>query len=130
MDDLLELLREAELELHQPSVRRDRDRAAALLHESFFEIGRSGQTYDREAILNLMASASEERSGRVSSRDFAVAELAPGVAMLTYKSAVVNDNGEQERPSMRTSIWILTPSGWKVRFHQGTPTNSFNIPAE
>ncbi|MGP0940844.1 DUF4440 domain-containing protein, partial [Serratia sp. CY74664] len=36
-----------EVELHQPTTRCDPKRVAALLHEDFEEIGRSGLRYDK-----------------------------------------------------------------------------------
>jgi hypothetical protein len=39
-DDLLRHLRELEVKLHQPEIRRDPSRLDELLHESFIEFGR------------------------------------------------------------------------------------------
>ena len=95
MDGLLDLLRSAEVELHQPSTRHDPSRVSALLHDSFLEIGRSGSSYDRAAIIDLLAS--EESSARVIAQDFAVVELGMDAALLTYRSAVLDEDGNAER---------------------------------
>ena len=126
MDDLLETLKSAEVALHQPSVRRDTSQVQALLHEPFLEFGRSGARYDRDSILSLLASE-EPGDGPILSQDFALTPLGTSAALLTYRSAVVDDSGEIRRHSLRASIWIRTSDGWKLRFHQGTPTEAFKI---
>ncbi len=125
MEELLALLRRAEVALHQPSTRRDAAKVRALLHESFLEFGRSGTRYDRVTILDLLASGESDR--RVLSQDFALTLLGEGAALLTYRSASVNDSGEIHRYTLRTSVWLHTSEGWKLRFHQGTPTEAFEI---
>lgn len=125
MDELVALLRQAEISLHQPNTRCDASKVQSLLHESFLEFGRSGTTYDRGAILNLLAS--EKPNGRVLSQDFAVMSLGTNAALLTYRSAIVDNSEEIHRHTLRASIWIHTSDGWKLQFHQGTPTESFKI---
>ncbi len=128
MDELFVLLKHAEVALHQPSTRRDTAKVQALLHESFLEFGRSGTRYDRAAILDLLAS--EESNGRVLSQDFALDLLGTGAALLTYRSASVDDSGKIHRHTLRASVWIHTPDGWKLTFHQGTPTEAFTISSD
>ena len=128
MDELLDLLMRAEVALHQPSTRRDTSQVQAILHESFLEFGRSGISYDRAAILDLLAS--EESDGRVLAQDFAVTPLGATAALLTYRSASIEVSGEAHRHTLRASIWINTSDGWKLRFHQGTPTEAFKVDAD
>lgn len=128
MEELLELLTHAEVTLHQPRTRRNTSRVQALLHESFFEFGRSGIRYDRGAILDQLAS--EETVGRVLSQDFALTPLGENTALLTYRSARIADSGEIHRHTLRSSIWMRTSDGWKIRFHQGTPTEAFMVTDE
>jgi hypothetical protein len=89
-----------------------------LLHPAFEEIGRSGRRYDRAAVLRAVASA----GGIVNIRadDFALAEIADGVALLTYRSAHVDSIGRIRRRTLRSSLWVRTAAGWQLRFHQGT----------
>jgi hypothetical protein len=128
MDGLLEFLRSAEVELHQPGTRRDPSKLSALLHDVFLEFGRSGRTYDRAAIVDLLAS--EQPAGQVVAQDFEIIELGPDAALLTYRSVVIDERGNAQRHSVRSSVWVQTPDGWKLRFHQGTPTAEFEILAE
>lgn len=128
MDELLAHLKSAEVSLQAPNVRRDKTRAGELLHESFREFGRSGTSYDRADILELLAS--EELGGRIVSQDFSLSRLDSNVALLTYKTAVIDDAGKAHRHTLRSSIWIRTENGWKLRLHQGTPTEAFLVPGD
>ncbi|MUL36658.1 hypothetical protein BWI75_09940 [Gloeocapsopsis sp. AAB1 = 1H9] len=62
-------------------------------------------------------------------QDFAVNQLSDLIALLTYRSAHVGALGELFRYTNRSSIWQLESSGWRMVFHQGTLTDSFNQPA-
>lgn len=128
LDELLAHLTSAEVSLQSPDIRRDKTRAGDLLHASFREFGRSGTTYDRADILELLATG--EPSGRIVSQDFSLHRLASNVALLTYKTAIIDDSGKAHRHTLRSSIWIRTENGWKLRFHQGTPTDAFLVPGD
>ena len=117
--DLLAQLRDVERELHKNETRRDQRRMKALLHPDFIEFGRSGRRYARDEIL------SEFGQGNVlpliQSSDFEMVVLGDGVVLLTYVSAHIDADGNAHRQSLRSSIWVRTPVGWQMRFHQGTP---------
>lgn len=121
--DLLEILRELEVALHQPTVRSDLSRLSSLLHDDFAEFGRSGQAYSKADVLKTLPL--ESSSSRVWSQDFMMVRLSEGVALLMYKSAQIAASGELSRHTLRSSIWQHTESGWRMRFHQGTPTDAF-----
>lgn len=118
-DDLLRHLRHLECELHRIETRRDRHRVQELLHPDFTEVGRSGRRYDRDAILDELAA--EGDLPLFHTGNFALAELAPGVVLLTYRSAHVDSMGKLSSESERCSIWVSTAAGWQLRYHQGTP---------
>ena len=123
---LLETLRALEVALHRPSVRRDRGQLEQLLHPDFREFGRSGRAYDRAEVLELLAGLPHEpQPDQVWSQDFALQPLAAGSALLTYRSARVTADGTLERHTNRSSVWQLTSEGWRMLFHQGTPTDPF-----
>jgi len=123
-DDLLHHLRELEVALHQPSIRSEPDRLDVLLHDSFTEFGRSGRSFSKTDTMRQLPS--EQLTGAIWSQDFSVAEIADGVALLTYKSGHLDENGEVSRHTLRSSIWQRTAHGWQMRFHQGTATESFD----
>jgi hypothetical protein len=50
---------------------------------------------------------------------FEARPLTPDVVQTTYKSVVTYD-GIAEYGN-RSSIWLKTTHGWKLKFHQGTP---------
>jgi hypothetical protein len=123
-ETLLSVLCALERELQSPGTRRDANRLNQLLHPGFREFGRSGSVYARTTLIGLLTN--EEHALEIHAEDFRVQSLAEGVALLTYKSAEASPDGSLERPSLRSSLWLLAVSGWQLAFHQGTPTEPFD----
>jgi hypothetical protein len=119
MNRLLQELRTLEVELHHPGVRCSRERLAQLLHPDFHEVGRSGRAYSRETVVNFLAAQASQPV--VASEAFSVSELGPGVALLSYRSAQVEQGQVLLNHTLRSSVWIRTDAGWQLRYHQGTP---------
>jgi hypothetical protein len=119
MTTLLETLQALEVELHHPGVRCDRPRLEALLHPDFHEVGRSGRIYTRQTVVDHLLATPTPPT--VVSEHFAVARLSAEVALLTYRSAHVNAEGERTLHAHRASVWQATAIGWQLRYHQGTP---------
>jgi len=128
MDELLKHLRTAEVALHESSTRHDPSKVEALLHDSFLEFGRSGVCCDRTEVLESLAS--QKSDSQILSQDFAITSLSADVALLTYRSANVDAAGTVSKYTLRASVWMRTPDGWKLRFHQGTPSGPFEITAD
>jgi hypothetical protein len=122
--DLLELLCQLETELHLTATRRNQVRLQELLHPNFEEFGRSGRSYSRDEVLREFVT--EEELAPVHAQDFELREINGGVVLLTYRSAHVDSVGNLYRHTLRSSLWVQTASGWKMRFHQGTPTAAFD----
>ena len=120
-DGILQTLWRLEVELHQPATRRNVARLKELLHPDFEEFGRSGRRYSLHDL--LMALPSEEKIPEVQAESFALSQVDKGVVLITYRSAHVSPSGEQERRTLRSSLWVQTKDGWQMRFHQGTPTD-------
>jgi hypothetical protein len=120
---LLFTLSTLERELHEPRTRSNGDRLAQLLHAGFLEFGRSGAVYTRSQVLARLPA--ESNPTPVHAQGFAVVELAPSVALLTYQSADIGPSGSLQRHANRSSIWRLEAAGWQIVFHQGTPTQLF-----
>ncbi len=111
-----------EVELHQPTTRCDPQRVAALLHEDFEEIGRSGLRYDK--CQTVAALEMEADYPQIFAEGFMLAKISEGVVLLTYKSFQRDAQGRAVRCTERSSIWLLTAqAGWQMRFHQGTPSD-------
>lgn len=119
MSSLLNHLQALEVELHHPGIRCSRERLEQLLHPHFHEVGRSGRPYSRETVITYLASLSVSPS--VVSDAFLVAEMGTDVALLTFRSAQVSQDGSLETHTLRSSVWVNTVNGWQLRYHQGTP---------
>jgi hypothetical protein len=121
-DELLQHLRQLEQELHCIETRRDAARLGLLLHPEFEEFGRSGRRHDRAEVLREFSAGGD--LGRIRADDFSVSEIADGIALLTYMSAHLDQAGNIDRQTRRSSLWVRTSLGWQLRFHQGTPTDA------
>lgn len=121
--DSFEIVKQLEVELHQPATRSDAERVRTLLHKSFLECGRSGRIYNRNEILTDLSD--EEPGVSIWSQDFVGKQICDGVILLTYLSAHINANGALYRHTFRSSLWQQSPQGWQLRFHQGTATDAF-----
>jgi hypothetical protein len=119
--DLLAMLRELEEALHSNEVRRNPERLDQLLHPEFEEIGRSGARYNRTEMVEALLEGGE--IPEVASRSYTASLLTEDAALLNYDSALVDQAGKLYRKSRRSSLWLRSANVWRLRFHQGTPTN-------
>ncbi len=116
---LLAQLQALETELHRPATRRGARRLDALLHEDFREIGRSGRAYAKADVLAHLPM--DVPHADIVADGFDLRRLGETIALLTYRSAHRVEDGTLERMTLRASIWERSGSGWRMRFHQGTP---------
>jgi hypothetical protein len=116
---LLLELQALEVELHHPGVRCSRERLEQLLHPEFHEVGRSGRIYDRETIVGYLAAQASPPA--VASDAFALLVIDARAALLTYRSAHVEQGNRLVNHTLRSSLWLETRVGWQLRYHQGTP---------
>lgn len=87
-----------------------------VLHPAFAEVGRSGRTYDRQEAIETTGYA---YFIELPLEGFAMELIDEDVALVRYIS---NESLEGEMsPAHRTSVWVNTNEGWRLRFHQGTP---------
>jgi len=88
-----------------------------ILHPEFEEVGRAGRTYDRE---EAIGAGRPRKSFEVEfpHLDYRLELIDEDVALVRYVSRPRYDGSE--RLDQRTSIWINTNEGWRLRFHQGT----------
>lgn len=109
---------ELERSLWDPACRNDPEHVDRLLHPDYVEVGSSGRTWARHEILEPVGHFVAKLT------DFARAELAADVQMVTYVSVVSELSGTGEvvgRPVKRTSVWLHRDGRWLLRYHQGTP---------
>lgn len=110
--DKLETLEES---MWLESTRFDLDYMDSVLHEDFFEFGRSGKVFNRKTILEI---PSGKINATIPLKDFKAELLDENSVIVTYVSEERYDGLARAN---RCSIWIKKPDGWKLRFHQGTP---------
>jgi len=107
-----------EMRLLDPVVRRDPQVVGELLDPAFYEFGRSGVVWHRQALLDALG---DEDDATISAHGFEAHELADGVMLLTYHSERVVMLVSKQR-ALRSSVWVRGADGqWRMRFHQGTP---------
>ena len=97
-----------ELSLLDPAVRLNPERVERLLDPGFREFGASGHAWDRGAIVAALAA---DLGPGWRATDVEAREVADGVVLVTYRAA----------GSLRSSLWVSGPDGWRALFHQGTP---------
>ena len=122
--DVLALLIQNEQKLHHAETRNQKTLLEKLLHRDFFEIGRSGQRYDREHVIRALVMETDDQ--QIQSNDFALSVVDDSSVLLTYRSFTVDEQGRIGRQTLRTSLWVKCASettDWQMRFHQGTPTD-------
>jgi hypothetical protein len=85
------------------------------LSPDFFEFGCSGRTYTR---VEILAQPIQKIKAKLPLKDVRITPLAHDVVLVTYVSQVM---GASLQICNRASIWTRTPTGWQLRFHQGTP---------
>ena len=108
-------LKELEESLWLSETRFSQEYMNRLLSFDFFEFGLSGRIYHREETLSVPF---QEIKARIPLKDFSVHVVDTNVFLVTYVSEVMYDRLEMGN---RSSLWLKTPAGWKLRFHQGTP---------
>jgi hypothetical protein len=118
VDAIAAHLLRCEQTLLDPAVRRDRARASAFLANDFVEFGASGRIWNREQILDLLAT---EAYTRPAIEDFRCRLVAGGVALVCYRTVRIDASSGRSGATLRSSLWTEESGEWLIRFHQGTP---------
>lgn len=87
-----------------------------LLHEDFEQLSPTGRVYDAVTFLD---PAPEDALRGLTCDHLAAQLVAPGAVLVTYRAH------RGERQAWRSSLWLRTPAGWRLRHHQGTPIRGF-----
>ena len=93
---------------------------AGLIADDFEEFGASGRRWDRAAVLALLERTP---TANVTIGAFATTPLTEQVILVTFLTASLSADNEP-RYAWRSSIWIRRGGGWRLRFHQATPTTT------
>ena len=122
----MNILIEQEIELHQYETRKSNTDLERLIHQSFSEVGKSGNSYDFASIVEMMKTEVSS-SSRIHSQNYECNQLEPSVQLLKYESAVVDETGQVSDYAKRCSIWAFTGLYWQLKYHQGTPCPPFEL---
>lgn len=114
-----EELKALEESLWQAETRFDDAAMDKVFAQDFCEFGRSGRIYQRQDML-LGQSNALEIDATLPLRDFRIRPLTDDIVQVMYVSEI--RYGSQVETANRSSIWRSEPTGWKLCFHQGTPT--------
>ena len=107
-----EFIKQLELELNNPSIRKDKKRLDELLSDDFEEIGKSGTKYTKNQIINELIT---EDNVHFSVGDFSFKQLSSDCILIKYKTTV------NTQITHRCSVWQKQSGKWKIQYHQGTP---------
>lgn len=116
-DALAQQLLALEKSLLDPVLRADSEHVAALLSEDFIEFGSSGRVWSKGTVLEGLATETTRSHRALNVRDLKVKQLADSVALVTY---AVERGTDDQRGSLRSSIWKHEDGAWRMVFHQGT----------
>ena len=118
MEDDADTLRRLEMELLDPTTRRDRDKVGELLADEFVEVGSSGKRHDKGAVIPAL-SAEDGAAPVRHVNDLRVMPVTAGVALVTYRARRTYPDGTVTH-SLRSSLWRRCGGRWRMVFHQGT----------
>ena len=111
-----ETLVKLEESLWREKSRGNRELMEATFDDDCYEFGRSGTVWSRSELLD---QPKQPIDVTLPLPDLKATMLDEKTALVTYTSiAWRNDAASHTR---RSSVWSLTASGWRLRFHQGTP---------
>lgn len=116
LENVFEQLLSREPIFHRPEYGHTREDFISMTADDFWEIGASGQIYSREFVLDELDKRVKDPPPDVwEVSEFRCRPLCPKVYLATY-----NLLQHRTRLTRRSTIWRLTPGGWKILFHQGT----------
>ncbi|HEM6923760.1 TPA: ribonuclease H [Providencia rettgeri] len=119
MDALFNKLIDVEKKLHLSANRQNINFLREVLHEDFFEFGRSGGTTNKTNTLSVLV---DEQPKTIYSEDYHCTLLSDNTLLITYTSFERQQN-IKIKLTHRSSIWLKNSKNqWQLRFHQGTPT--------
>ena len=111
-----EELQRLEEALWRQSTRFDLGFQETRFAQDFVEFGRSGRVYRRDEVIS---TDSAPILAKLPLENLRFRVLDANTVQLTYNSAA-EYNGVVEY-ARRSSLWSRGPTGWVLRFHQGTP---------
>ena len=124
--DIFEHVISKDLSLHRKDIRKNREQLTAILHPDFLEVGASGHQYDFDTIIDLL-TYEKNSNDDIHTQEYCATRLSKDVILLTYKLCVLSNENVPHAFSRRSSIWVNTEKGWKIKYHQGTLCDAFLV---
>ena len=106
-----------EIELLQPEIRKSTERLDELIADEFIEIGESGKQYNKQDILSALPM---QTGLKFSLSDFKATEISSDVFLATFHLEKEITKSREKIISLRSSIWKNKNGKWQIVFHQGT----------
>jgi hypothetical protein len=115
---VVEELKKREPAFHQAELCSTREALELYAAPDFWEVGASGQVYDREFVLDTVEKRFREQTEADTSQwettEFACSKLGDDVYLVTYQLK------QGSRLTRRASIWRKVRESWQIVYHQGT----------
>lgn len=116
---LINEIKELELKLLNPAVRKSASILSNILSDDFIEFGSSGKTYNKQQTIDALQN---EKTVTINISDFKIRSISPDVLLALYTAEkIVSTN--YSKNSLRSSLWIKQNDNWQIMFHQGTNIN-------
>ena len=112
----LQLMFDIEKQHLDETVRSSTEQLGALLCNDFREFGKSGRIYDKAKILMSVTNSTEVADYDI--HDYRIVQLGDGHILATYKLS--ERQGVLLRWTLRSTVWKLVDTKWRMLFHQGT----------
>ena len=113
---LEEKIIELETRLFQADVRASAEELDKLLADQFYEIGASGEIYNKAQILENLVKLPEVK---ITANEYDLVQMSSEIVLVTYRALIRTE--KEQRSSLRSSIWKFIENKWQMVFHQGTP---------
>lgn len=120
-NDLSELIYKLEGELLKSDVRKSAERISNYISDDFIEFTSHGKEYHYKHG-DVYQDKDNDTKLNWEIKDFKIKQLSNECVLATYKVVKHDEIDEDNKYSLRSSIWKLQKDKWKMIFHQGTLT--------
>ena len=116
-ENLTEHIKQLETQLLSPDVRKNPVELDKLIDDEYIEIGKSGRIWTKKTVIDALRI---EQNTKINITDFRLRLISDNIALVTY-SAYQNPSSDNPGiKSLRSSVWKMSGSMWRIIFHQGT----------
>lgn len=113
------IVKEFELELLSPTVRKSPERLRQLLADDFFEFTQSGTATTKQEVVDELPNCPEEQ---IVVRDYIEKMLSSDIVLVHYIADREIVESGLKRCTLCSSIWQKSNGAWQMIFFQGTPS--------